>query len=190
MQGRKEVPFLFAFWSLQKRRWRTRQEAALPGGDLSMCQRAGRRQAGHKRSGPRRGWREQTCRLGLQSRRGFASIALKTQLIGGLPRAAGQRLQGDAQEALGAAATMEGVAMKKWEYLTLRVYGGKVIEANDQRVGDLKGPFPTQDSPRVHEYLNQLGEEGWQVAGMSPTSGTSQLGGGVWVLVVLRRRKA
>ena len=78
--------------------------------------------------------------------------------------------------------------MKKWEYLALRVYGGKVIEANDQRVGDLKGPFPTQESPRVHDYLNQLGQEGWQIAGMAPTSGTSQLGGGVWVLIVLKRQ--
>lgn len=115
---------------------------------------------------------------------------LKRHVIAGLPGAAGQRLQVDAEEALRATAAIEGFAMKKWEYLTLRVYGGKVIEANDQRVGDLKGPFPTKDSPRVPEYLNQLGEEGWQVAGMSPTSGTSQLGGGVWVLIVLRRRKA
>ena len=114
---------------------------------------------------------------------------LKRHVLAGLPGAAGQRLQVDAEEALRETAAIEGVTMKKWEYLTLRVYGGKVIEANDQRVGDLKGPFPTEDSPRVHEYLNQLGEEGWQVAGMSPTSGTSQLGGGVWVLIVLRRRK-
>ena len=79
--------------------------------------------------------------------------------------------------------------MKKWEYLTLRVYGGKVIEANDERVGDLQGAFPTSESPTVHEYLNHLGQEGWRVKGMSPTSGTSQLGGGLWVLIVLERRQ-
>lgn len=54
----------------------------------------------------------------------------------------------------------------KWEYLEVvfRDYGGfRPCRANGE---DLKG---WKRYPPIHEYLNKLGEEGWELAGVGDT---------------------
>ncbi len=79
--------------------------------------------------------------------------------------------------------------MKQWEYSTLLVgYNHLVIELNGLQVGDLTA------SPEEHivsttglvlyDYLNDLGQEGWDVIAVVPTSGGE---GCTYYMVILKR---
>jgi hypothetical protein len=49
--------------------------------------------------------------------------------------------------------------MQKWEYLTIRVTSGQLYTVNGERLKDIQ-----KGRPYV-EYLNQLGDQGWEVTG-------------------------
>lgn len=54
--------------------------------------------------------------------------------------------------------------MQKWEYMVIRSYGGVVMLVNGQEVGSMVGTQPMGDM--LYDYLNRVGEEGWNVVGM------------------------
>jgi hypothetical protein len=80
--------------------------------------------------------------------------------------------------------------MPKWEYTTLRVVNETVMRVNDQQVGDIKtsllGGSKEQGSP-LHQYLNKIGQDGWEVAGMTPITGGSEHRAILAYIVVLKR---
>jgi len=59
--------------------------------------------------------------------------------------------------------------MDKWEYKVVRTYGGVVMLTNGQEVGKIVNNQPVGEL--LFEYLNEVGEEGWEVAGMAETRG-------------------
>jgi hypothetical protein len=63
--------------------------------------------------------------------------------------------------------------MDKWEYKVVRTYGGVVMLTNGQEVGKIVNNQPV--GQLLYEYLNELGEEGWDVAGMAETRGGIEL---------------
>lgn len=63
--------------------------------------------------------------------------------------------------------------MDKWEYKVVRTYGGVVMLTNGQEVGKIINNQPVGQP--LYEYLNELGEEGWEVAGMAETRGGIEL---------------
>ena len=63
--------------------------------------------------------------------------------------------------------------MDKWEYKVVRTYGGVVMLDDGQEVGKIVNSQPV--GQMLYEYLNQLGEEGWDVAGMAETRGGIEL---------------
>jgi hypothetical protein len=63
--------------------------------------------------------------------------------------------------------------MVKWEYKVVRAYGGVVMLTNGQEVGKIVNNQPV--GQLLYEYLNELGKEGWEVAGMAETRGGIEL---------------
>ena len=63
--------------------------------------------------------------------------------------------------------------MDKWEYKVVRTYGGVVMLTNGQEVGKIVNNQPV--GQLLYEYLNELGEGGWEVAGMAETRGGIEL---------------
>ena len=63
--------------------------------------------------------------------------------------------------------------MNKWEYKVVRTYGGVVMLTNGQEVGKIVNNQPV--GQMYYEYLNELGEEGWEVVGMAETRGGIEL---------------
>jgi hypothetical protein len=51
-------------------------------------------------------------------------------------------------------------AMEKWEYITITYNGGKVYK-NGEEISLLTGKY--YDSPEFFDYLNQLGDDGWEL---------------------------
>ena len=63
--------------------------------------------------------------------------------------------------------------MDKWEYRVVRTYGGVVMLVNGQEFGKIVNNQPIGEM--LLEYLNEVGEEGWEVAGMAETRGGIEL---------------
>ena len=63
--------------------------------------------------------------------------------------------------------------MDKWEYKVVRTYGGVVMLTNGQEVGKIASNQPVGEM--LYEYLNEVGEEGWEVVGMAETRGGIEL---------------
>lgn len=63
--------------------------------------------------------------------------------------------------------------MDKWEYLVARTYGGVVMMVNGQEVGKIANNQPVGEM--LYEYLNEVGEDGWEVVGMAETRGGIEL---------------
>ena len=63
--------------------------------------------------------------------------------------------------------------MDKWEYKVVRTYGGVVMLTNGQEVGKIVNNQPVGEL--LYEYLNEVGEEGWEVVGMAETRGGIEL---------------
>ena len=63
--------------------------------------------------------------------------------------------------------------MDKWEYRVVRTYGGVVMLVNGQELGKIVNNQPVGEM--LYEYLNEVGEEGWDVAGMAETRGGIEL---------------
>ena len=63
--------------------------------------------------------------------------------------------------------------MIKWEYKGVRTYGGVVMLTNGQEVGKIVNNQPVGEL--LFEYLNEVGEEGWEVVGMAETRGGIEL---------------
>ncbi len=63
--------------------------------------------------------------------------------------------------------------MDKWEYKVVRTYGGVVMMTNGQELGKIVSNQPV--GVMLFEYLNEVGEEGWEVVGMAETRGGIEL---------------
>ena len=63
--------------------------------------------------------------------------------------------------------------MDKWEYKVVRTYGGVVMLTNGQEVGKIVNNQPIGEM--LYEYLNEVGEESWEVVGMAETRGGVEL---------------
>jgi len=63
--------------------------------------------------------------------------------------------------------------MKQWTYQVVRTYGGVVMLTNGQEVGKIVNNQPVGEL--LFEYLNKVGEEGWEVVGMAETRGGIEL---------------
>lgn len=63
--------------------------------------------------------------------------------------------------------------MDKWEYKVVRTYGGVVMLTNGQEVGKIVNNQPV--GVMLYEFLNEVGEEGWEVVGMAETRGGIEL---------------
>jgi hypothetical protein len=87
--------------------------------------------------------------------------------------------------------------MQKWEYLVMYVYGNTVIWAGDRDYAILeakngvnyevkieKGSPP---APRLGDFLNSVGQEGWEVTGIIPDVGTGDYWRTFPVKIILKR---
>ena len=63
--------------------------------------------------------------------------------------------------------------MAKWEYQVVRTYGGVVMMINGQEVGKIVSNQPVGEL--LYEYLNKVGQEGWEVVGMAEARGGVEL---------------
>ena len=63
--------------------------------------------------------------------------------------------------------------MKKWEYQVVRTYGGVVMMTNGQEMGKIVNNQPV--GQMLYEYLNETGEDGWEVVGMAEARGGVEL---------------
>ena len=67
--------------------------------------------------------------------------------------------------------------MDKWEYKVVRTYGGVVMLTNGQEVGKIVNNQPV--GQMLYEYLNELGEEGWEVVSLHQPHSSNK----VWVTI-------
>jgi hypothetical protein len=60
--------------------------------------------------------------------------------------------------------------MKNWEYLYALAENNEVIEVNGAMTGTALRGFVTTYAgrPTLTDFLNQSGQEGWELVGMSP----------------------
>jgi hypothetical protein len=60
--------------------------------------------------------------------------------------------------------------MKNWEYLYALAENNEVIEVNGAMIGTALRGFVTTYTgrPTLTDFLNQSGQEGWELVGMSP----------------------
>jgi hypothetical protein len=73
--------------------------------------------------------------------------------------------------------------MTKWEYLYAKAEGDKILEVNGEEVGAFEGvPIGGVEQPDVSEFLGKSGQEGWEVAGISPANENASS----WRLVLKR----
>lgn len=63
--------------------------------------------------------------------------------------------------------------MSKWEYQVVRTYGGVVMLSNGQEMGKIVNNQPIGEM--LYEYLNETGEDGWEVVGMAEVRGGVEL---------------
>ncbi len=63
--------------------------------------------------------------------------------------------------------------MDKWEYRVVRTYGGVVMMVNGQEVGKIVSNQPVGEM--LYEYLNEVGEESWEVVGLAESRGGVEL---------------
>lgn len=55
--------------------------------------------------------------------------------------------------------------MQKWEYTSIRTFGGVVVLVNGQDVAKMVGAQPVGEM--LYEYLEAAGQDGWEVVGMA-----------------------
>jgi len=55
--------------------------------------------------------------------------------------------------------------MQKWDYMMVRSYGWVVMKVDDKEVGRLQDGLPIGEM--LYEYLDGLGQDGWEVVGMA-----------------------
>ena len=60
--------------------------------------------------------------------------------------------------------------MKNWEYLYALAEKNEVVEVNNAMIGTALRGFVTTYTgrPTLTDFLNQSGQEGWELVGMSP----------------------
>ncbi|MEY2819804.1 MAG: DUF4177 domain-containing protein [Chloroflexota bacterium] len=60
--------------------------------------------------------------------------------------------------------------MKNWEYLYALAENNEVVEVNNAMIGTALRGFVTTYTgrPTLTDFLNQSGQEGWELVGMSP----------------------
>lgn len=76
--------------------------------------------------------------------------------------------------------------MQLWEYLTLTVRNGIVVTANGETIAKESIWSGVRGQP-VHHYLNELGELGWEVVGVSPIIGEGGIPITFELVVILKR---
>jgi len=57
--------------------------------------------------------------------------------------------------------------MQKWEYLTFREHGGVVKHINGQQASGFLATLGFGNGTRPYEMLNKLGQDGWELIGLS-----------------------
>ena len=55
--------------------------------------------------------------------------------------------------------------LQKWDYMVIRSYGGVVMTVDGQEVAKMVGAQPV--GQMLYEYLDGLGQDGWEVVGMA-----------------------
>jgi len=68
--------------------------------------------------------------------------------------------------------------MQKWDYLTVTVLRDVILSKTTGLLGTLEGE-------RLNDFLKKAGQEGWEVAGLSPITGAESRD--ISVLIVLKR---
>jgi len=63
--------------------------------------------------------------------------------------------------------------MNAWDYQVVRTYGGVVMMVNGQEAGKIVNNQPVGEL--LHEFLNKVGQQGWEVVGMAETRGGLEL---------------
>jgi hypothetical protein len=63
--------------------------------------------------------------------------------------------------------------MQKWEYSVIRTYGGVVMMVDGNEAGKIVNSQPV--GQLLFEYLNQVGEFGWELVGMAEVRGGVEL---------------
>ncbi len=63
--------------------------------------------------------------------------------------------------------------VKKWDYRVIRTYGGVVMLVDGKEVGKIVNNQPV--GQMLYEYLNQVGERGWDLVGMAAVRGGVEL---------------
>ena len=60
--------------------------------------------------------------------------------------------------------------MKNWEYLYALAENNEVVEVNNAMIGTALRGFVTTYTgrPTLTDFLNESGQEGWELVGMSP----------------------
>jgi hypothetical protein len=53
--------------------------------------------------------------------------------------------------------------MQKWEYLEIEAAYNRVLAINGDEVKDWQQGGPDSQGTRIHAYLNQLGDQGWEL---------------------------
>ena len=59
--------------------------------------------------------------------------------------------------------------MQKWEYMFVFTRDGKVLSANKQKMGNAP-LFGEVKGPDYRDYINQLGQEGWEMVSINNLS--------------------
>jgi hypothetical protein len=79
----------------------------------------------------------------------------------------------------------------KWEYMVWTICHGVILTVDNKTVGRVVTGFMgvQADGPVFTEYLNQAGDQGWEVVGISPTHQEPDVTD-IQSLVVLKRPKA
>ena len=72
--------------------------------------------------------------------------------------------------------------MTKWEYLYVEVYKNEVREINGKMVGEFKGLLTIVGRPKISEFLDKSGQDGWEVISMCTASESA----GQWRLILKR----
>ncbi len=81
--------------------------------------------------------------------------------------------------------------MAKWEYMVWKVCRDTVLSVDDKTVGRVIAGFMgvQAEGPTFSEFLNQAGDQGWEVVGMSPVHTEPDIPD-IQVTVVLKRLKS
>lgn len=77
--------------------------------------------------------------------------------------------------------------MQRWEYTVLTVREGIVVSANGRMVAKQNFLGEIKEGPGLFHFLNELGQSGWEVVGVSPITGSGDFRSAVELTVILKK---